>query len=104
MGVATGVMLLDSYRARSGWTRFGVLSRLGDRSEILGLDWACGWKMIWGSPGPEIDVVSGIELGYSYELGSGQTRIRVLTRPRKRSGTVMTVGASARNAMIGETW
>ena len=35
-----------------------------------------------GSPGPEIDVVSGIELGYSYELGSGQTRIGVLTRPR----------------------
>ena len=35
-----------------------------------------------GSPGPETDVVSGIELGYSYELGSGQTRIRVLTRPR----------------------
>ena len=35
--------------------------------------------------------VSRIELGYSYELGSGWTRIRVLTRPRKRSGTVMTV-------------
>ena len=34
--------------------------------------------------------MSGIELGYSYELGSGWTRIRVLTRPRKRSGTVMT--------------
>ena len=35
-----------------------------------------------GSPGPRIDVASGIELGYSYELGSGQTRIRVMTRPR----------------------
>ena len=35
-----------------------------------------------GSPGPEIDVVSGIELGYSYELGSGWTRIRVMIRPR----------------------
>ena len=35
-----------------------------------------------GSPGPETDIVSGIELGYSYELGSGQTRIGVLTRPR----------------------
>ena len=35
-----------------------------------------------GSPGPEIDVVSGIELGYSYELGSGWTRIGVMTRPR----------------------
>ena len=34
--------------------------------------------------------MSGIELGYSYELGSGWTKIRVLTRPRKRSGTVMT--------------
>ena len=34
--------------------------------------------------------MSGIELGYSYELGSGQTRIRVLTKPRKRLGTVMT--------------
>ena len=34
--------------------------------------------------------MSGIELGYSYELGSGQTRIGVLTRPRKRSGMVMT--------------
>ena len=43
-----------------------------------------------GSPGPEIDVVSGIELGYSYELGSGQTRIRFMTRPRKRLGMVMT--------------
>ena len=42
--------------------------------------------MIQGSPGLEIDVVSGIELGYSYELGSGQTRIGVMTRPRKRSG------------------
>ena len=35
--------------------------------------------------------MSRIELGYSYELGSGWTRIRVLTRPRKRSGTVMTM-------------
>ena len=35
--------------------------------------------------------MSGIELGYSYELGSGWTRIRVLTRPRKRSGMVMTL-------------
>ena len=34
--------------------------------------------------------MSGIELGYSYELGSGQTRIRVMTRPRKRLGMVMT--------------
>ena len=63
---------------------------LGDRSGIPGLDWACGWETIWGSPGPEIDIVSRIELGYSYELGSGRTRIGVLTRPRKRSGTVMT--------------
>ena len=47
--------------------------------------------MIRGSPGPEIDIVSRIELGYSYELGSGWTRIGVLTRPRKRSGMVMTV-------------
>ena len=49
MGIATGAMLLDSYRARSGRTRFRVSSRLGDRSEILGLesdlDWASGWKM-----------------------------------------------------------
>ena len=37
-------------------------------------------------------MVSGIELGYSYELGSGWTRIRVLTRPRKRLGMVMTIG------------
>ena len=68
------------------------MSRLGDRSEVLGLDWACGQKTIQGSPGLEIDIVSRIELGYSYELGSGWTRIRVLTRPRKRSGTVMTTG------------
>ena len=46
MGVATGVELWYSYRARSGPTRFGVSSRLGDRSEILGLDWACGWETI----------------------------------------------------------
>ena len=44
-----------------------------------------------GSPGLEVDIVSGIELRYSYELGSGWTRIRVLTRPRKRLGMVMTV-------------
>ena len=37
--------------------------------------------------------MSGIELGCSYELGSGQTRIGVLTRPRKRLGTVMTMWA-----------
>ena len=35
--------------------------------------------------------MSEIELGYSYELGSGWTRIGVLTRPRKRLGMVMTV-------------
>ena len=35
-------------------------------------------------------IASGIELGYSYELGSGRTRIGVMTRPRKRLGTVMT--------------
>ena len=57
---------------------------------MLGLDQACGQKTIQGSPGPEINIVSGIELGYSYELGSGWTRIRVMTRPRKRLGTVMT--------------
>ena len=51
--------------------------------------------MIRGSPGPEIDIVSRIELGYSYELGSGWTRIGVLTRPRKRSGTVMTTTHTA---------
>ena len=67
------------------------MSRLGDRSEVPGLDWAHGQKTIRGSPGPEIDIVSGIELGYSYELGSGWTRIGVLTRPRKRSGMVMTL-------------
>ena len=82
MGVATRVMLLDSYRARSSQTRFGVSSRLGDRSEVPGLDWARGQKTIRGSPGLEIDIVSGIELGCSYELGSGWTRIRVTTMPR----------------------
>ena len=46
---------------------------------------------MWESPGLGIDVVSRIELGYSYELGSGWTRIRVLTRPRKRLGMVMTL-------------
>ena len=82
MGVATGMMLLDSYRSRSSQTRFRVSSRLGDRSGIPGLDQACGWKTIRGSPGLEIDVVSGIGLGCSYELRSGQTRIGVTTRPR----------------------
>ena len=91
MGVASGIELGYSYRARSGRTRFGVSSRLGDRSEIPGLDRARGQKMIRGSPGPEIDIVSGIELGYSYELGSGQTRIGVLTRPRWGLGMVMTL-------------
>ena len=43
--------------------------------------------------------MSRIELGYSYELGSGWTRIRVLTRPRKRSGTVMT-GCKTTNKRI----
>ena len=70
------------------------MSRLGDRSEVPGLDRACGWKTIWGSPGLKIDVVSGIELGYSYGLGSGQTRIGVLTRPRKRLAMVMTLWCS----------
>ena len=46
MGVASGIELEYSYRARSGQTRFGVSSRLGDRSEIPGLDQACGWEMI----------------------------------------------------------
>ena len=36
--------------------------------------------------------MSGIELGYSYELGSGRTRIGVLTRPRWGLGMVMTDG------------
>ena len=35
--------------------------------------------------------MSGIDLGYSYELGSGRTRIRVMTRPRWGLGTVMTL-------------
>ena len=37
-------------------------------------------------------VASGIELGCSYELGSGWTRIGVLTRPRWGLGMVMTDG------------
>ena len=82
MGIASRVMLWDSCGSRSGWTRFRVSSRLGDRSGIPGLDQASGWKTIRGSPGPEIDVVSGIGLGCSYELRSGWTRIRVTTRPR----------------------
>ena len=36
-------------------------------------------------------VASGIELGCSYELGSGRTRIGVMTRPRWGLGTVMTI-------------
>ena len=36
-------------------------------------------------------VASGIELGCSYELGSGRIRIRVLTRPRWGLGMVMTL-------------
>ena len=71
MGIASGIELGYSYRARSGQTRFRVLSRLGDRSEIPGLDRVHGQKMIRGSPGLEIDIVSRIELWYSYELGSG---------------------------------
>ena len=55
--------------------------------------------MIQGSPGLEIDIVSRIELGYSYELGSGWTRIGVLTRPRKRLGMVMT--ASQLGTLLG---
>ena len=46
MGVASGIKLGYSYRARSGRTRFRVSSRLGDGSEIPGLDWACGWETI----------------------------------------------------------
>ena len=38
--------------------------------------------------------MSRIELGYSYELGSGQTRIGVLTRPRWGLDMVMTVDAN----------
>ena len=34
--------------------------------------------------------MSRIDLGYSYELGSGRTRIGVMTRPRWGLGTVMT--------------
>ena len=97
MSVASGIELGYSYRARSGWTRFGVSSRLGDRSEVPGLDWAHGQKTIQGSPGPEIDIVSGIELGYSYELGRGWTRIGVMTRPRWGLGTVMTVPLSVQS-------
>ena len=91
--------------SRSGQTRFGVSSRLEDRSRIPGLDRASGWKTIRGSPELEIDVVSGIELGCSYELGSGRTRIRVMTRPRKRLGTVMTQihGKHRRTALTTKT-
>ena len=41
-----------------------------------------GCGTYWSWHGHDIDIVSGIELGYSYELGSGWTRIRVMTRPR----------------------
>ena len=53
-----------------------------------------------GSPGPDTDVVSRVELGYSYELGSGRTRIRVLTRPRKGLGMVMTKPLELREAQV----
>ena len=46
MGIASGIELGYSYRARSGRTRFRVSSRLGDRSEIPVLDQACGWETI----------------------------------------------------------
>ena len=41
-------------------------------------------------------VASGIELGCSYELGSGWTRIGVLTRPRWGLGMVMTLSRKVR--------
>ena len=88
---STGIGLGWRSWVGNGWTKSGVLTSKGYRSEVAGLDWACGWKMIWWSPGLEINVVPGIELGYSYELGSGWTRIGVSTRPRKGLGTVMTV-------------
>ena len=45
--------------------------------------------------------MSRIELVYSYELGNFQTRIGVLTRPRKRLGMVMTmVGRTACNREV----
>ena len=44
--------------------------------------------------------MSRIELGYSYELGSGQTRIGVLTRPRWGLGMVMTVSVFCMTAVL----
>ena len=46
MGIASGIELGCSYELGSGQTRFGVSSRLGDRSEIPVLDQACGWETI----------------------------------------------------------
>ena len=44
--------------------------------------------------------MSWIDLGYSYELGSGQTRIGVMTRPRWGLGMVMTVVRDVFNRLV----
>jgi len=38
------------------------------------------------SPEAEMDIVTGVELEYSYGGGDGQTRSRVASMPKERSG------------------
>ena len=82
----SGRELRDNYRARSDQTRFGALSSLGDRSRIPGLDQELAERQCGGSPGLEMGTSTRVGLGYSYEAGSGQTRIGVLSRVEQRSG------------------
>ena len=56
------------------------------RSDMVELDCRSVCKKTWVSPEVEMVVVSGVELEYSYGAGDGQTRSRVASMPKERSG------------------
>jgi len=56
------------------------------RSDMVELDHRSVCRKTGVSPEVEMDVLTGVELEYSYEAGDGQTRSGIGSMPKERSG------------------
>jgi len=70
----------------SHWTETGVATSGRYRSDTEELDCRSVCRKTGVSPEAEMDVVTRVELEYSYGAGDGQTRSGVASMPKERSG------------------
>ena len=86
MDIPAGVGLHRRPDKGSGWTETGVATNGRYRSNTEELDHGSVCRKTGVSPEVEMDVVTRVELEYSYGAGDGRTRSGVVSMPKERSG------------------